>query len=196
MPIVKGTNILVVEDDYFLAMELGRYFSTLGASVLGPSPSLESAHGFLDKTEAAILDVRLADKNVFPLADELLRRRVPFVFYTACPETAIPARFQHVGYLQKPAEPHCVVKTLFEHFEVSRRSPEHTQNSVLNALPLLRLAARVQISDEQAADRLVEETLRRAIGKAQAKPADSTVQEWLSRLLLEVYNEQGVKLMN
>lgn len=196
MPIVEGTNILVVEDDYFLATELGRYFSALGASVLGPSPSIESAQGLLQKAEAAILDVRLADRDVFPLADERLRRRVPFVFYTAYPETAIPARFQHVGYLQKPAELECVVKALFEHCEVSRRSLEGTQDGVLNALPLLRLAARVQVGDEMAADRLVEETLKRAIREAGSKPADSTVQDWLGQLLQDVYKGQGTKLMN
>lgn len=196
MPIVKGTNILVVEDNYFLATELGRYFSALGASVMGPVPSVDAAHAFLDETEAAILDIRLDDGNVFTLADELLRRRVPFVFYTAYPETAIPARFQHVGYLQKPAQPESVVKTLFEHQEVDRSSPENSGGSVMTALPLLRLAARVQIGDEKAADRLVEETLKRAIREAGSQPPDTTVQEWLSRLLLVVFEEQGTKLMN
>ena len=196
MPTVKGTNILVVEDDYFLATELGRYFSALGASVLGPVPTTEDAQGLLDKAEAAILDVHLPDRSVFPLADELLRRRVPFVFYTAYPETTIPTRFQHVGYLQKPAQPECVVKTLFEHREALVPNQEKTQDSVLNALPMLRLAARVQIGDEKAADRLVEETLKRAIREAGTKPADTKVQEWLSQLLMDICTNHGSKLMN
>ena len=196
MPAVKGTHILLVEDDYFLATELERYFSALGASVLGPVPSTESAQDFLEEAEAAILDVRLADVDVFPLADELLRRRVPFVFYTAHSETAIPARFQHIGYLQKPAQPDLVVKTLFEQREFRRPGPEDTQQGVVSALPLLRLAARVQIGDEKAADRLVEQTLRRAIREAGSKPADASVQEWLSRLLMDVYEGQGTRLMN
>lgn len=66
----------------------------------------------------------------------------------------------------------------------------------MTALPLLRLAARVQIGDVKAADRLVEETLKRAIREAGSQPPDTTVQEWLSRLLLVVFEEQGTKLMN
>lgn len=66
----------------------------------------------------------------------------------------------------------------------------------MTALPLLRLAARVQIGDEKAADRLVEETLKRAIREAGSQPPDTTVHEWLSRLLLVVFEEQGTKLMN
>ncbi|ATN37710.1 hypothetical protein ACO34A_28505 (plasmid) [Rhizobium sp. ACO-34A] len=114
MPAVRDTNILLVEDDYFLATELERYFSDLGASVIGPFASSEGARHHLAEAEAAILDVRLSETNVFPLADELLKRQVPFVFYTAYPETIIPARFHHAGYLQKPAAPHLLVRALLQ----------------------------------------------------------------------------------
>jgi DNA-binding response OmpR family regulator len=196
MPAVKGTHILLVEDDYFLATELERYFSALGASVLGPVPSVEKAQDLLQDAEAAILDIRLAETDVFPLADQLLKRRVPFVFYTAHPETILPTRFRHAGYLQKPARPDLVFRALFELGEPRRPDLQNTQQGVTDALPLLRLAARVQIGDEKAADRLVELTLMRAIRGASSKPAGATVEEWLSRLLMDVYEAQGNRLMN
>lgn len=196
MPAVKGTHILLVEDDYFLATELERYFSALGASVLGPVPSTEGAQGLIEDAEAAILDIRLAEDDVFPLADELLKRRVPFVFYTAHPETAIPARFRHIGYLQKPAQPDLVAEALFKQKDTRRRPVQDKQEGVTDALPLLRLAARIQIGDEKAADRLVELTLKRAICEVDSKPPNISIQEWLSRLLSDVYDNQGTKIMN
>ncbi|ATN37709.1 hypothetical protein ACO34A_28500 (plasmid) [Rhizobium sp. ACO-34A] len=66
----------------------------------------------------------------------------------------------------------------------------------MGALPLLRLAARIQIGDEKAADRLVELTLRRAMRELRSMPPDCGVRDWLGRLLLDVYDDQGASIMN
>ena len=67
-----GKRILVVEDDYFAATELAGKLTAMGAEVAGPSPSLDGALELLDSSTdlaAALLDVRLGDDLVFPLAD-------------------------------------------------------------------------------------------------------------------------------
>lgn len=196
MPAVKGTQILLVEDDYYLAVELGRYFTELGALVLGPVPSIERAQDFLETTDAAILDVHLAESDIFPFADELLRRCVPFIFYTGGAETDIPLRFRHIACLQKPARPVLLLQALTTPGELVGPAQQGSSRSVMDAIPLLRLAARLHVGDERAADRLVEQTLRRALFEVDLKPGNASVQEWLGRLLVDVYDEQGSKLMN
>ncbi|RYI18350.1 MAG: response regulator, partial [Acetobacteraceae bacterium] len=78
-------RILVVEDEVLLAMELEAMLRRLGCKVVGPARNLAEAMR-LATTEpalhAAILDVNLAGEMVFPVADLLATRSVPFLFAT------------------------------------------------------------------------------------------------------------------
>ena len=51
----------------------------------------------------AILDVNLHGQMVFPLADELRRRNIPFVFATAYESGGFPEAFRNVPLVQKGA---------------------------------------------------------------------------------------------
>jgi DNA-binding NarL/FixJ family response regulator len=81
---LKGSFVLVVEDEAILAFEIITLLRTAGARVLGPAMSLERA---LELAEAAgltcaVLDVRLRDGLVFPAAEALRKRGIGIVFYT------------------------------------------------------------------------------------------------------------------
>ena len=78
-------SILVVEDEYMLAQDLSRDLEAAGVRVLGPVASVPETLEIVDgaeRVDAAVLDVNLAGTMVFPLAEVLRDRGVPFVFVT------------------------------------------------------------------------------------------------------------------
>lgn len=102
---LRGCRILLVEDDYMVARDLAADLQGAGAEVLGPVPDIRSALDLLDAGAApdgAILDINLGGEMVYPLADSLLDRRVPFVFATGYEAWSIPERYRTLPRLEKP----------------------------------------------------------------------------------------------
>ena len=112
---LRGRRILVVEDEYFLADELGGALRRAGAALLGPVASVPNALRLLadePAPDAASLDVNLGGADVYPLADALVARSVPFVFSTGYDRAAIPGRYAHIRRLEKPVEAATVLAAL------------------------------------------------------------------------------------
>jgi CheY-like chemotaxis protein len=113
---LAGRFVLVVEDEYFVADEMRRAFEKAGAKVLGPVAQVEHALRLIaaaDRIDAAVLDIRLFDGDVYPVADALQARGVPFVFATGYERSAIPERYANVRVLQKPVAPETVITGIF-----------------------------------------------------------------------------------
>jgi hypothetical protein len=55
-----------------------------------------------DGFDFAVIDINLRDQKAFPLADELARQRIPFVFATGYDTGAIPDRYRDVPRWEKP----------------------------------------------------------------------------------------------
>src|SRR5262245_36169155 len=77
----EGRSILVVEDDFIVAFDMQTLLEEHGARVLGPASSVSEARAILarETPNLAVLDVNLNGEYVFPIADELRTRQVPFV---------------------------------------------------------------------------------------------------------------------
>jgi len=104
--IFGGRRILVVEDDWLIVAELVQQLEASGAHVIGPIPTLPKALKKLDEMPdiaGAILDVNLYGQMVFPLADELRRRNIPFVFATAYESGGFPEAYREVPVVRKGA---------------------------------------------------------------------------------------------
>ncbi len=101
---LKDKRILVVEDHYLIATDLSRALSKLGGVIAGPFGNVAAARAELAKSDVhyAFLDVDLGEEMVFPLADELERREIPFVFATGHDGTIVPERFRSKPRLEKP----------------------------------------------------------------------------------------------
>src|SRR5262249_58334472 len=103
----KRRRILVVEDDFLVATLLAEILESVGWQVVGPVAHLATAlnaaasEGF----DAAVLDVNLGGQTVYPVAEVLDARRVPFVFVTACGREALPSLFYGRPHLGKPFAP-------------------------------------------------------------------------------------------
>lgn len=104
---LSGRTVLLVEDDYLIADQMRRTLSRCGAEILGPVATVEKALALVaasPEIDAAVLDVNLCDQMVFPVADALAERDVPFVFATGYDRTIIPPRFVQVRRCEKPVE--------------------------------------------------------------------------------------------
>lgn len=102
---LRDCRILVVEDEYMLADELCTTLGDAGAIVLGPAGTVGDAFDLIAAQPAidgAILDVNLGGEMIFPAADLLAERNVPFVFTTGYDASVIPPRFEHVVRCEKP----------------------------------------------------------------------------------------------
>ena len=113
-----GLQILIVEDNYFVASALAQRIQDHGASVVGPVATLQSAlelvetHGF--ELNGASLDINLNGRLVFPVADALLARGIPIVFSTGYDSRAIPESYREIPRCEKPIDSETVARELLE----------------------------------------------------------------------------------
>ncbi|AMB45104.1 MULTISPECIES: response regulator [Methylobacteriaceae] len=112
----NGRHVLVVEDEYFIAEDIRRAFEERGAQVVGPVGNLDDALAMIEtcpRIDGAVLDINLREVMVFPVADALRARGVPFVFATGYEENAIPTRLRDALHCEKPIDPVRLAKALF-----------------------------------------------------------------------------------
>lgn len=125
-PLLAGRRYLVVEDDYFNAMDIVKILDKAGATVFGPVCNAERAlevasdPGF--KMDGAILDIRLNSELVYPAAAEFIRRKTPFVFLSGYERASVPAAFRQVPYLSKPCSDEELVSALLAMSRTGSRS--------------------------------------------------------------------------
>ena len=114
-PSLNGRHILVVEDEYMIADAMQRSLEDEGVIVVGPAPSVRKALRLLDAAadlDGAVLDMNLGDEPVFPVADALQARGIPFLFTTGYDAAAVPPAWRHVQRLEKPIEFAAVARAL------------------------------------------------------------------------------------
>ena len=104
--VIPGNRLLLVEDEALTGMMMSDMLTELGFDVIGPFGRLADAMAAVGREDfqAAILDVNLDGEMVYPVADAVLARGVPFVFVTGYGAEGIDRRFAQVPVLQKPIE--------------------------------------------------------------------------------------------
>jgi CheY-like chemotaxis protein len=113
--LISAKRVLVVEDEYLVAMDMSAYLEAAGAHVVGPASNVSAALAALERTEldGAILDVNLRGEMAYPVADALAARGIPFVFTTGYDARSVPDRFAGVKRCEKPTSPEEISKALF-----------------------------------------------------------------------------------
>jgi DNA-binding response OmpR family regulator len=101
---VPRGRILIVEDEWLIADDIERMLTILGYNVAGPVPRSADALALIDTLapDAAILDIGLDGHFSFPVAEELTRRDIPFLFLSGYTVTDIPGPFRTRLLLPKP----------------------------------------------------------------------------------------------
>lgn len=130
--LLTGTNILVVEDEALVALAVNDALIDYGWSVIGPFSVVADARKAALKTpiNAAILDVNVNGDLVYPLAELLREKAIPFVFVTGYGVESIDPRFRNVQVLHKPVE-RDVLKRLF--IMPGRHGKDSSQRKVAGA---------------------------------------------------------------
>ena len=112
---LKGRRLLVVEDEYLIAADLADVLTGQGANVIGPVGSIKDALDMLAterQIDGAILDINVRGERVYPVADALRARGVPFVFATGYDSWVIPDAFANVPRLEKPVRAAALARLL------------------------------------------------------------------------------------
>ena len=103
---LQGLRLFVVEDEALVAMLLEDMLADLGCVVVHVAGSLSQALDKLDdvkgKADGAILDVNLGGEQVYPFADALAARDIPFLFATGYGRMGVTARYPTAPVLAKP----------------------------------------------------------------------------------------------
>jgi DNA-binding NarL/FixJ family response regulator len=112
---LAGRRVLIAEDEPLIAMALAHAVEAAHGEVAGPVSSVEEGLALIAKrsVHAAILDVRLIDRDVAPVARLLLAQGRAVVFHTASPvPEEIFARHGNVVICEKPMASEAVVRRL------------------------------------------------------------------------------------
>lgn len=81
---LQGLRVLIVEDEALIASLIEDFLMDLGCEVIGPAMDMKDAVSLAREAaiDGATLDVNILGENVYPVADILTARGIPFVFIT------------------------------------------------------------------------------------------------------------------
>lgn len=103
--LLKGHNVLLVEDSLIIALDAEDIAQRLGAESVTTSATVQGALDSIDHNlpTVAMLDINLGDRNSYPIADRLAELNVPFIFATGYGEQAqLPMNHRGRLVVQKP----------------------------------------------------------------------------------------------
>src|SRR5437763_3517847 len=101
-------SLLLVEDDFIIAADLAYLLESAGIDVIGPVGSVEEALDVVesdcDRIDGAVLDINVRGVAVYPVANALARRGIPFLFTTGYDAGAIPGTYAAAPRCEKPVD--------------------------------------------------------------------------------------------
>ena len=96
--------ILVVEDEFLIALDIVAALEQTGITVAGPASTVSDAlaaieHGPL---RGALLDAHLGGESASRIADALKARGIPFAFVSGYGPESLPPAYRQVPLVRKP----------------------------------------------------------------------------------------------
>jgi DNA-binding response OmpR family regulator len=107
-------RVLIAEDEFLVGIQLEEDLRSAGCSIVGPFSRLATATlaARRERFDLALLDINLNGDRVYPLADELSARGVPFIFLSGYLSAALPERFRKAPRIAKPHDPAALLKAI------------------------------------------------------------------------------------
>ncbi|MGC2083733.1 MAG: response regulator [Bradyrhizobium sp.] len=101
---LTGLRVLVVEDEGAVALLIENMLEELGCHVTASVATLAKAQSAAraDSFDFALLDINLDGELVFPVAEILKSRQLPFMFSTGYGRMGVPEAFRECDVLNKP----------------------------------------------------------------------------------------------
>ena len=112
---LSGNTLLLVEDQLLIALDVESMLGELGITDVTTSGSVADAMKKLSSVSptVAVLDVNLGNETSIPIARELTRRRIPFVFATGYGERGmVPVEFAEIPLVRKPYDSESLMSAL------------------------------------------------------------------------------------
>jgi light-regulated signal transduction histidine kinase (bacteriophytochrome) len=112
---LDGLIALVVDDSFIVSLQLERALMFLGAAHVVVAGTRRQALAIIDEAhlDIVLLDINLSGEPSYAVADELVARKIPFVFVSGYGRDARPPeRFAHVPVLAKPVPAHRLAEAI------------------------------------------------------------------------------------
>lgn len=110
---LAGLRLLMAEDEMLVAMSLKDLLYAFGCHItmVGKlSKALEIAR--YETLDGALLDINLRGEKVFPVAAELDRRDIPFIFLSGYSMDHVDPPWRHRPVLEKPYDPYALLELI------------------------------------------------------------------------------------
>jgi DNA-binding NarL/FixJ family response regulator len=107
------------------------FLNELLCTVVGPYSTVGAALGAARSAEIdfALLDVNIAGAKVYPVAEALQARRIPFIFLSGYGDEAVPADRPEWRVCSKPFQLNVLVETMLEELSRHGRLPRTAYGS-------------------------------------------------------------------
>jgi CheY-like chemotaxis protein len=101
---LEGLRIFLVEDEFAILLLIEDMLISLGCKIAAYASTLAAARQRVENCDfdAAVLDINLSGKRIYPVAELLRQRNVPIVFSTGYGVAGIDAPWAHYPVVQKP----------------------------------------------------------------------------------------------
>jgi CheY-like chemotaxis protein len=120
---LAGARVLVVEDEMLVSLLIEDILADSKCIIVGPydrvPAALEAARTLA--LDAAVLDVNLAGTKVYPVAEMLSARGIPFLLLSGYGPEAAPAAHASWPVCSKPFKPEQLITTLAEQIALGRQ---------------------------------------------------------------------------
>jgi DNA-binding NtrC family response regulator len=113
---LEGLRVLVVEDDAILLMDLEQILQSAGAEIVLCRSVADALAALAEnRIAAAVLDFRIGQETIVPVARQLSQRGTPFIFYTGqlAGDLAL-AEWRRCSVVIKPAPARKIVAAVVE----------------------------------------------------------------------------------
>lgn len=101
---IVGKRVLVVEDDELVATMVEGMLADIGCEACGLARSVPEALEIVETLpmDVALLDVNLAGQRVFPVAEALSLKNIPFIFSSGYGAAGVPEEYRSAPVIPKP----------------------------------------------------------------------------------------------
>ncbi len=118
---LNGCRVMIVEDELLVAMLMEDTLIDQGCEVVGPFARLDDAMRAAETEllDLAVLDVNVAGRNVYPVAEMLVSRDIPFLLVSGYGQDAVPINRPNWVACAKPFMPNQLTTMLIR--QLNRR---------------------------------------------------------------------------
>lgn len=118
MPVLAHIDtVLIVEDDYFLASDLGETLKELGCTTVRIARTVPESLAVIEQgIQFVTLDIKVGQTSCLEVAESLAERQIPFVYVTGYPE-ADHGSLPRAPWVGKPTDVDRLVEAINSQFQ-------------------------------------------------------------------------------